>query len=90
MTHLARLITSTKTQVIFISETRNSRMTKTAIISHFNTDDAYVIPAQGLSGGLWQFGCFGTKKLNCIEDGRNNLKITNRSMLDCKFDDRLS
>lgn len=52
MMHLAHLIVSTKAQVIFLSETRNSRITNVAIINHFNVDDACIVPAQGLSGGL--------------------------------------
>lgn len=53
MTHLARLLISTKAHLIFLSETRNSKITPTALINHFNTHDAFVVPAQGLSGGLW-------------------------------------
>ena len=53
MAHLACLIASTKAQVIFISETRNAKMTKTSLINRFNNDDAFVALAQGLSRGLW-------------------------------------
>lgn len=28
-------------------------MTKTTLIDYFNTDDAYIVLAQGLCGGLW-------------------------------------
>jgi endonuclease/exonuclease/phosphatase family metal-dependent hydrolase len=53
MVHLSRLITSTRSQVIFISETRNSSISRTALINHFPINDAFVISAQGRSGGLW-------------------------------------
>jgi hypothetical protein len=53
MVHLARLLTSTKTQVCFISKTRNSSIRRTSLINHFNASDAFVVPAVGQSGGLW-------------------------------------
>ncbi|XP_021318754.1 uncharacterized protein LOC8083452 isoform X2 [Sorghum bicolor] len=53
MQHLARLITSTKSQVCFISETRNTSISRTAIVNRFNVLDAFVVQAQGQSGGLW-------------------------------------
>jgi hypothetical protein len=40
-------------QVTFLSETRNSRITNTTIINHFNVDNDCVGLVQGLSGGLW-------------------------------------
>jgi hypothetical protein len=52
MLHLDRLIKSTNAQVIFISETRNSRITNTALINRFQVDHAHVVPSQGQSGGL--------------------------------------
>ena len=52
MTHHARLLTST-VQVCFISETRNSTIKRTALANRFNYFDAFVVPAQGQSGGLW-------------------------------------
>jgi hypothetical protein len=51
--HLARLLASTKAQVCFLIETRNSSITKTAIKNRFNYKEAFVVPAQGQSGGLW-------------------------------------
>ena len=51
--HVAHFIASTKAHVIFISETRNSRLTKIALINGFDVDHAYIVPSQGLSGGLW-------------------------------------
>jgi hypothetical protein len=53
MLHLARLLNSTKSQVCFISETRNASITKNAIKNHFNYKDAFVVTSQGQSGGLW-------------------------------------
>jgi len=53
MTHLARLITTTKSQVCFISETRNSTISRISLINKFNAADAFVVPAIGQSGGLW-------------------------------------
>jgi hypothetical protein len=53
MLHLARLVNSTKPQVCFISETRNASITKNALKNHFNYKDAFVVPSQGQSGGLW-------------------------------------
>jgi len=34
-------------------ETRNSSITRTTLINRFNTNDAFVVPAHVLSGGLW-------------------------------------
>jgi hypothetical protein len=53
MLHLTRLIRSTNVQVIFVSETRNSRFTRTGLLNRFNVDDVHIVPAQGQSGGLW-------------------------------------
>lgn len=52
MRHLARLISSTDAQVIFISETRNSRFNKKDLMNRFNLENAYIVSAEGLSGGL--------------------------------------
>lgn len=52
MVHLSRLLASTKAQVCFISETRNSSITKSSIKNHFNLHDAFVVPSQCQSGGL--------------------------------------
>jgi len=41
-------------QVCFVSETRNSSITRTSLINRFiNYSDAFVVPAHGQSGGLW-------------------------------------
>jgi hypothetical protein len=53
MVHLACLMTSTNSQVSFISETRSSTITRTSLINRFNAYDAFVVPAIGQSGGLW-------------------------------------
>lgn len=53
--HLACLITSTKAKVCFISETRNSTIKCSTIINWFNFSDAFVVPTEGQSGGLWFF-----------------------------------
>jgi hypothetical protein len=53
MNHLARLLVSTRAQVCFLSETRNASITNTSITNRFNYNDAFVVPAQGQSGGLW-------------------------------------
>jgi len=53
MQHLARLMSSTHSQVTFISETRNSRITANDLTDHFHVSDSFVVPAIGLSGGLW-------------------------------------
>jgi hypothetical protein len=50
--HLAHLLISSRAQVCFLSETRNSFITKTAIKNRFNDHDAFVVHAQGQSGGL--------------------------------------
>ena len=36
-----------------MSETRNSRFTRSDLLNLFNVDDAHIVPAQGQSGGLW-------------------------------------
>ncbi|GJM87687.1 hypothetical protein PR202_ga03665 [Eleusine coracana subsp. coracana] len=51
--HLARLITSTHAQVIFVSETKSAHITKSQLISRYSLHDAHVVPAAGQSGGLW-------------------------------------
>ena len=53
MVHLSCLLQSTKAQVCFISETRNSSISKTSILNRFNLNDAFIVPSQGQSGGLW-------------------------------------
>lgn len=55
MVHLTRLLTSTRAQVCFISETRNSSIKRSSIVNRFNASDALVVPSQGQSGGFWLF-----------------------------------
>ncbi|GJN13559.1 hypothetical protein PR202_gb00276 [Eleusine coracana subsp. coracana] len=52
-THLARLIASTKAQVIFVSETRSDKISRTQLINRFYVLDSHIVPARGQSGGLW-------------------------------------
>ncbi|KAJ1258358.1 hypothetical protein BS78_10G069200 [Paspalum vaginatum] len=53
MQHLSRLVSSTQAQVIFVSETRNAKITATQLNNHFSVSDSFVVPSIGLSGGLW-------------------------------------
>jgi hypothetical protein len=53
MEHLVRLINSTDAQITFISETRNSRYNSSQLNSRFNSAGSFVVPSDGLSGGLW-------------------------------------
>ena len=53
MDYLAYLMSSTRAQVIFISETRTSRYSSNQLNNHFNIEDSIVVPSRGLSGGLW-------------------------------------
>ena len=46
-------MSSTHSQVTFISETRNSRITANDLTDHFHVSDSFVVPTIGLSGGLW-------------------------------------
>ena len=52
MSHLSRLLLSTKAQVCCISETRSSTISKTSLKNHFRLHDAHVVPSAGQSGGL--------------------------------------
>ena len=51
MTHLARLVNSTKPQVIFVSEVKYSKICSVDLIAKFNMCDSYVVPSQRRSGG---------------------------------------
>ena len=53
MTHLARLVDSTKAQVIFISEIKSSKVKSAELNARFNMFDSFVVPSRRLSGGLW-------------------------------------
>jgi hypothetical protein len=53
MDYLARLMSSTRAQVIFVSETRTSKYRPAQLNNRFNVADSFVVPSQDLSGGLW-------------------------------------
>src|SRR6266498_3333162 len=53
MNHLALLLAPTKAQVIFISETRNSSISRSQLINRFSVLDSFIVLAAGQSGGLW-------------------------------------
>ena len=53
MEYLARLKSLTGAQVLFVSETRSSKCTVGQLNNRFNTAGSYVMPSNGLSGGLW-------------------------------------
>ena len=49
MQHLARLMSSTQSQVTFILETRNSRIIANELTNHFLISDSFVVPAMRLA-----------------------------------------
>uniref|UniRef100_A0ACD5W9C5 Uncharacterized protein n=1 Tax=Avena sativa TaxID=4498 RepID=A0ACD5W9C5_AVESA len=51
--HLARMISATKPQVTFISETKNAKFTSAQISTRFNVNDSIIVPSRNRSGGLW-------------------------------------
>lgn len=53
MEYLAKLMSSTGTQVTFVSETRTSSCIASQLNNRFNTAGSFVVPSIGLSGGLW-------------------------------------
>jgi hypothetical protein len=53
MDYLANLISSTRAQVCFVSETKSSRYSPSQLNNRFNIADNFVVPSRGLSGGLW-------------------------------------
>lgn len=53
MLFLARLIHSTKAQVIFVSEIKSSKVKSDDLTSRFNMADSIVVNSRGQSGGLW-------------------------------------
>ncbi|WVZ69708.1 hypothetical protein U9M48_018453 [Paspalum notatum var. saurae] len=50
---LARVFTSTKAKVIFISETRKQNINIDKLKSKLSFDHAHIVPSVGLSRGLW-------------------------------------
>lgn len=53
MEYLAKLLNSTGAQIAFISETRSSGCNSSQLNSRFSTVGSFVVPSDGLSGGLW-------------------------------------
>ena len=53
MMHLARLVDSTKAQVIFVSEIKTSKIKPANLVNRFNMTDSIVVPSRRRSGGLW-------------------------------------
>lgn len=53
MRHLQRLISCTKAKVIFISETKSNKFSISDLICNFHVHDSFIVPANGISGGLW-------------------------------------
>ena len=53
MCHLARMVDSTKAQVIFVSETKSSKIKPADLITRFNMNDSFVLPSRKRAGGLW-------------------------------------
>ena len=53
MCHLARMIHSTKAQVIFVSEIKSSKIQSNDLTARFNMADSFVVPSRRRSGGLW-------------------------------------
>jgi hypothetical protein len=53
MEYLAKLLNSTGAQITFFFETRSSTYNSSQINSHFSTMGSFVVPSDGLSGGLW-------------------------------------
>uniref|UniRef100_A0ACD5VRH3 Uncharacterized protein n=1 Tax=Avena sativa TaxID=4498 RepID=A0ACD5VRH3_AVESA len=53
MCHLAKMITSTRAHVIFLSKTKNSKFTHADISTCFNMNDTIVVPSLKKAGGLW-------------------------------------
>uniref|UniRef100_A0ACD5ZJE8 Uncharacterized protein n=1 Tax=Avena sativa TaxID=4498 RepID=A0ACD5ZJE8_AVESA len=53
MSHLTRMIHSTKPQVVFVSEIKSSKVKTSDLVTRFNMNDAIVVPSRRRSGGLW-------------------------------------
>jgi hypothetical protein len=70
MQHLSRLMQSTSPQVTFLSETRNSSISVSSLVNHFDLNDAFVVPSQGQSGGLWLM-CTDEIELHIFDHSQN-------------------
>lgn len=53
MCHLARMVDSTKAQVIFVSEIKSSKVKPADLTMRFNMKDSFVVPSRKRAGGLW-------------------------------------
>ncbi|XP_047049162.1 uncharacterized protein LOC124654187 [Lolium rigidum] len=53
MCHFARMIHSTKAQVIFVSEIKSSKVNAADLVTRFSMADSIVVPSRRRSGGLW-------------------------------------
>ena len=53
MLFLANLIRSTKSQVIFVSEIKSSKVHSVDLVNRFDVAKNFVVPSRGASGGLW-------------------------------------
>uniref|UniRef100_A0ACD5Z811 Uncharacterized protein n=1 Tax=Avena sativa TaxID=4498 RepID=A0ACD5Z811_AVESA len=53
MSHLARMIHSTKPQVTFVSEIKSSKVKPSYLNARFNMCNSFVVPSRRRSGGLW-------------------------------------
>uniref|UniRef100_A0ACD5W649 Uncharacterized protein n=1 Tax=Avena sativa TaxID=4498 RepID=A0ACD5W649_AVESA len=53
MSHLARMIYSTKPQVTFVSEIKSSKVKSSDHNARFNMYNSFVVPSRRRSGGLW-------------------------------------
>lgn len=53
MGYLAKLMYSTRAQVIFVSEIKTSKYNSAQLNNHFSTAGSFVVPSVGRSGGFW-------------------------------------
>jgi hypothetical protein len=52
MCYLAKLVFSTKAQIIFVSEMKSSKVNSSDLIQRFDMDDGVMVPSRGRFGGL--------------------------------------
>lgn len=53
MQYLAKLMSSTKATITFVSETLSSKINSHDLVNRFPICDSFVVPAEGHAGGLW-------------------------------------
>uniref|UniRef100_A0ACD6A041 Uncharacterized protein n=1 Tax=Avena sativa TaxID=4498 RepID=A0ACD6A041_AVESA len=53
MCHLAKMISSTKPQVTFISEIKSSKVKPSDLVARFSMCESIVVPSRRRSGGIW-------------------------------------